>query len=140
MLQVILANTYVQVHIELGLCEALCSEAMRLTVPAKDGKWFPDISELEAVFPDRTLDRSATRIYQQVFPPVYSFFFLSRIIFSSIFNECELAFQFVQLPQWEEPISDARKRYETAIVALADQFPHENLLLVTHGLLCFFSD
>jgi len=57
-----------QVHIELGLCEALCSQAMRISVPAKDEKWFAEISELEALFPAGTLDHSVERIYQQVFP------------------------------------------------------------------------
>ncbi|XP_020247157.1 uncharacterized protein LOC109824935 [Asparagus officinalis] len=38
-----------------------------------------------------------------------------------------------QLPQWEEPVSSARDRYKNIIQALADKFPNENLLLVTHG-------
>lgn len=92
----------VKVHIELGLCEVMCSQAMRIDEPAKEHKWFPDISELESIFPAETLDRTAERIYHR-------------------------------LPQWEEPVDDARKRYEDVIVALANKYPHENLLLVTHG-------
>ncbi|XP_057978852.1 uncharacterized protein LOC131165250 [Malania oleifera] len=38
-----------------------------------------------------------------------------------------------QLPQWEETILSARTRYKEVIQALADKFPSENLLLVTHG-------
>ncbi|KAK1285084.1 hypothetical protein QJS10_CPB20g01428 [Acorus calamus] len=38
-----------------------------------------------------------------------------------------------QLPQWEEPLEVGRIRYRDVILALADKFPHENLLLVTHG-------
>ncbi|XP_010258828.1 PREDICTED: uncharacterized protein LOC104598455 isoform X2 [Nelumbo nucifera] len=38
-----------------------------------------------------------------------------------------------QLPKWEESVTDARFRYENVIRALADKFPTENLLLVTHG-------
>ncbi|KAF8412956.1 hypothetical protein HHK36_000928 [Tetracentron sinense] len=38
-----------------------------------------------------------------------------------------------ELPQWEESVMDARARYEHVIRALADKFPSENLLLVTHG-------
>nr|QDL88563.1 UBASH3A-like protein isoform X1 [Cymbidium sinense]QDL88592.1 UBASH3A-like protein isoform X1 [Cymbidium goeringii] len=38
-----------------------------------------------------------------------------------------------QLPSWGEPLAVARERYHTIIEALADKFPHENLLLVTHG-------
>lgn len=92
----------VKVHIELGLCEVISSLSMRLSEPAKDEKWFPDISELEAIFPDGTLDHSAERICQQ-------------------------------MPRWEEPVNVARGRYQKIITALADKFPHENLLLVTHG-------
>ncbi|KAJ4727234.1 Phosphoglycerate mutase family protein [Melia azedarach] len=38
-----------------------------------------------------------------------------------------------QLPQWEEPLGGARERYEQMIKALANKYPSENLLLVTHG-------
>ncbi|KAI6702770.1 hypothetical protein NL676_011906 [Syzygium grande] len=38
-----------------------------------------------------------------------------------------------QMPQWEETVLGARARYEQIIVALADKYPSENLLLVTHG-------
>uniref|UniRef100_A0A5B6ZN50 Phosphoglycerate mutase family protein n=1 Tax=Davidia involucrata TaxID=16924 RepID=A0A5B6ZN50_DAVIN len=38
-----------------------------------------------------------------------------------------------ELPQWEETVLGARARYEKVIKALADKFPSENLLLVTHG-------
>ncbi|KAJ6851574.1 uncharacterized protein M6B38_259695 [Iris pallida] len=92
----------VKVHIEYGICEVLNSQAMRIDGPAKQGNWFPDVSELEALFPDGTVDHSAGRIYEK-------------------------------MPLWEEPTSVARSRYEDVITALADKFPHENLLLVTHG-------
>ncbi|KAI3439730.1 uncharacterized protein J3R85_004368 [Psidium guajava] len=38
-----------------------------------------------------------------------------------------------QMPQWEETVLGARARYGQIIVALADKYPSENLLLVTHG-------
>lgn len=38
-----------------------------------------------------------------------------------------------QLPQWEEPVLQARARYQQTIKDLADQYPTENLLCVTHG-------
>ncbi|XVE74083.1 hypothetical protein DITRI_Ditri11bG0170700 [Diplodiscus trichospermus] len=38
-----------------------------------------------------------------------------------------------ELPRWEEEVRDTRDRYEEIIKALADKFPSENLLLVTHG-------
>ncbi|KAK3019680.1 hypothetical protein RJ639_004155 [Escallonia herrerae] len=38
-----------------------------------------------------------------------------------------------KLPQWEETVTGARARYVRVIKALADKYPSENLLLVTHG-------
>ncbi|XP_038683381.1 uncharacterized protein LOC119983735 [Tripterygium wilfordii] len=38
-----------------------------------------------------------------------------------------------ELPEWEETVAGARSRYEQIIKALADKYPSENLLLVTHG-------
>lgn len=38
-----------------------------------------------------------------------------------------------KFPRWEESLPDARARYVRVIRALADKFPSENLLLVTHG-------
>lgn len=39
----------------------------------------------------------------------------------------------IQLPNWGETSEDARARYERVIRALADKYPYENLLLITHG-------
>ncbi|ERN00167.1 hypothetical protein AMTRI_Chr13g83340 [Amborella trichopoda] len=94
--------TKVKVSIEYGLCEALCRLAINPEVVPKDGKWFPDVSELEALLPQGTVDRSVERVYPE-------------------------------LPQWEEEMEEARDRYRRVIQALADKFPNENLLLVTHG-------
>ncbi|KDP28839.1 hypothetical protein JCGZ_14610 [Jatropha curcas] len=38
-----------------------------------------------------------------------------------------------ELPQWEETVTGTRTRYEHVFKALADNYPSENLLLVTHG-------
>ncbi|XP_031287763.1 uncharacterized protein LOC116146488 [Pistacia vera] len=38
-----------------------------------------------------------------------------------------------ELPKWEETVGGARDRYAQIIKALADKYPSENLLLVTHG-------
>ncbi|KAF9602681.1 hypothetical protein IFM89_030569 [Coptis chinensis] len=38
-----------------------------------------------------------------------------------------------EMPKWEESLLDARARYACVIHELADKFPSENLLLVTHG-------
>ncbi|XP_061364973.1 uncharacterized protein LOC133308367 [Gastrolobium bilobum] len=38
-----------------------------------------------------------------------------------------------ELPLWEEPVLQTRARYQQIIKDLADKYPNENLLLVTHG-------
>ncbi|MCD9638979.1 hypothetical protein HAX54_023214 [Datura stramonium] len=38
-----------------------------------------------------------------------------------------------KLPDWEETLESARARYVKVVKALADKYPSENLLLVTHG-------
>uniref|UniRef100_J3LIZ2 Phosphoglycerate mutase family protein n=2 Tax=Oryza brachyantha TaxID=4533 RepID=J3LIZ2_ORYBR len=38
-----------------------------------------------------------------------------------------------EVPKWGESVSEARSRYASVIKALADKYPDENLLLVTHG-------
>ncbi|KAB2016069.1 hypothetical protein ES319_D08G071200v1 [Gossypium barbadense] len=38
-----------------------------------------------------------------------------------------------KMPQWEETVDESRSRYKQSIKALADKYPSENLLLVTHG-------
>ena len=44
----------------------------------------------------------------------------------------------LQLPQWEEPVLHTRARYEQIVKDLADKYPTENLLLVTHGMIFNF--
>ncbi|KAK3148666.1 hypothetical protein QOZ80_3BG0297890 [Eleusine coracana subsp. coracana] len=38
-----------------------------------------------------------------------------------------------EIPKWDESILEGRSRYASVIKALADKYPDENLLLVTHG-------
>ncbi|XP_016506465.1 uncharacterized protein LOC107824229 [Nicotiana tabacum] len=38
-----------------------------------------------------------------------------------------------KLPEWQETLESARARYVEVVKALADKYPSENLLLVTHG-------
>ncbi|KAI4354741.1 hypothetical protein L6164_003585 [Bauhinia variegata] len=38
-----------------------------------------------------------------------------------------------ELPKWEEPVADTKARYHQIFKDLADKYPMENLLLVTHG-------
>lgn len=40
---------------------------------------------------------------------------------------------FPEVPKWGESVKGARIRYASVIKALADKYPDENLLLVTHG-------
>lgn len=37
------------------------------------------------------------------------------------------------MPKWQETVEGARARYPEVMKALADKYPSENLLLVTHG-------
>lgn len=37
------------------------------------------------------------------------------------------------MPKWEEFVEGCRERYVKIVKALADKYPTENLLLVTHG-------
>ncbi|OAY66256.1 hypothetical protein ACMD2_16654 [Ananas comosus] len=91
-----------KVSIEYGLCEMLNTRAMGPNTAPVDGKWFPEISELEAVLPAGTIDHSVEPVYEK-------------------------------MPQWEESVPEARNRFASVIQVLADKYPHENLLLVTHG-------
>ncbi|XP_062073239.1 uncharacterized protein LOC133777574 isoform X1 [Humulus lupulus] len=92
----------VKVSIEYGLCEMLNNEAIRPQSAPRDGEFGFKVSELQALFPAGTVDRSVE--------PVYT-----------------------ELPKWPEQVSASRNRYAHVIKALADKYPTENLLLVTHG-------
>ncbi|XP_058736804.1 uncharacterized protein LOC131609164 [Vicia villosa] len=94
----------VKVSIENGLCEMLNTIAIRVNVAPKDGNFSFDISELETMFPNGTVDND---------------------------NNEEMVQK--ELPKWEESVSQANVRYQQAITSLADKYPTENLLLVTHG-------
>ncbi|CAM8935478.1 unnamed protein product [Rhodiola kirilowii] len=95
-------SSMVKVAIEPGLCEVLNSLAIRASSAPTNGEWGFKIPELEALFPDGTVDHSVKPVYKE-------------------------------LPKWEEDPACARKRYVEVINALADKYPMENLLLVTHG-------
>lgn len=49
----------------------------------------------------------------------------------TIDNAVEMVYK--ELPRWEEALDVARARYLEVIKSLADKYPSENLLLVTHG-------
>lgn len=42
-------------------------------------------------------------------------------------------FKLVQIPTYGESVVNARRRFAGVIRSLADKYPHENLLLITHG-------
>lgn len=65
-------------------------------------------------------------------------------IFSFSFEELEALFPagtvdhsvepvYHELPKWEESVLDTRTRYSQIVKSLADKYPAENLLLVTHA-------
>ncbi|KAL2319936.1 hypothetical protein Fmac_028905 [Flemingia macrophylla] len=92
-----------KVSVEYGLCEMMSRAAIKLEVAPKDGNWGFDISEREAMLPAGTVDKNVERVYKE-------------------------------LPQWEEdPELHTRPRYKQIVKDLADKYPTENLLLVTHG-------
>ncbi|KAF4402353.1 hypothetical protein CsatB_003328 [Cannabis sativa] len=92
----------VKVSIEYGLCEMLNNEAIRPQSAPRDGEFGFKVSELEALFPAGTVDRSVEPVYNE-------------------------------MPKWPEQVSQSRNRYAHVVKALADKYPTENLLLVTHG-------
>lgn len=57
----------VQVSVEYGLCEMMNTQAIRHYVAPKDGKFDFDISKLEAMLPEGTVDRTVTPVYKEVY-------------------------------------------------------------------------
>ncbi|KAL0309073.1 UNVERIFIED_CONTAM: hypothetical protein Sradi_5849600 [Sesamum radiatum] len=50
-------------------------------------------------------------------------------------NTVEMVYK--QLPKWQETVADARARYVEVMKILADKYPSENLLLVTHATVAY---
>ncbi|KAJ4884955.1 Phosphoglycerate mutase family protein [Raphanus sativus] len=94
-------NSKLKVAIEFGLCEILNSLAIKSNVAPKDGKFDFKISDLEAMFPEGTVDHNVDMVYKE-------------------------------LPQWEESAEGFRERYVNVLKVLAQKYPSENLLLITH--------
>ena len=117
-----------KVSIEYGLCEVLNNVAIRPNVAPKDGNISFDISVLEAMFPAGTVDNNVARVYNEV-QRISSKFYYIEILSK---NE-NLLFHKLQLPQWGESFSEAGARYQQTIMKLADKYPTENLLFLTHG-------
>lgn len=122
--------------IEYGLSEMMNTQAMGVIVSKlapSVNKWFPDLPELEADFPAGTIDHSAEPIY----PEVSAF---QLILYCSIQEQSSTPKPIfgLQVPKWEESIMESRSRYASIIKALADKYPRENLLLVTHGEYAYF--
>ncbi|CAH8381107.1 unnamed protein product [Eruca vesicaria subsp. sativa] len=94
-------NSKLKVAIEFGLCEILNSLAIKSDVAPKDGKFDFNISDLEAMFPEGTVDNNADMVYKE-------------------------------LPQWGESAEGFKERYVNTLKVLAEKYPSENLLLITH--------
>ncbi|CAN6836906.1 unnamed protein product [Brassica oleracea var. botrytis] len=94
-------NSKLKVAIEFGLCEILNTVAIKSEVAPKDGKFDFKISDLQAMFPEGTVD-------------------------INVDMACK------ELPQWEESAAGFKERYVSTLKVLADKYPSENLLLVTH--------
>ena len=55
---------------------------------------------------------------------------------SFLLRSCRFVYELkLQLPKWPEEVVASRNRYAHVINALADKYPTENLLLVTHGII-----
>lgn len=100
-----LDTSRVKVSIEYGLSEMMNTQAMGGIV----GKVAPGVSRWFPDLPELEADFPAGTIDHSA-EPIYP-----------------------EVPKWEESILEARGRYASVIKALADKYPHENLLLVTHG-------
>ncbi|ESQ44035.1 hypothetical protein EUTSA_v10006156mg [Eutrema salsugineum] len=94
-------NSKLKVAIEYGLCEILSTVAIKSEVAPKDGKFDFNFSDLEAMFPQGTVDPNVDMAYKE-------------------------------LPQWGESVEGFKDRYVNTLKVLADKYPSENLLLVTH--------
>ncbi|KAI5430448.1 hypothetical protein KIW84_034869, partial [Lathyrus oleraceus] len=96
------AGGSVKVSFENGLCQMLNRINIRRNIAPKDGNFSFGISQLEAMFPNGSVDNNYQMVYKE-------------------------------LPKWEESVTQAKVRYQETITNLADKYPTENLLLVTHG-------
>ncbi|CAD6201516.1 unnamed protein product [Miscanthus lutarioriparius] len=100
-----LDTSRVKVSIEYGLSEMMNTQAMGIIV----SKLAPSVNKWFPDLPELEADFPAGTIDHSA-QPIYP-----------------------EVPKWEESIMEARSRYASIIKALADKYPHENLLLVTHG-------
>ncbi|RLN39774.1 hypothetical protein C2845_PM01G00120 [Panicum miliaceum] len=117
-----LDTSRLKVSIEYGLSEMMNTQAMGGIVGKVApgvSKWFPDLPELEAIFPAGTIDHSAEPIYPGWDPSIS---FNLAAPFKSNFWAVGTKMGRVHLGGKKQICK-----------ALADKYPHENLLLVTHG-------
>ncbi|CAH9127232.1 unnamed protein product [Cuscuta epithymum] len=94
----------IKVCIEFGLAEVMNDKVIK--TPPRDEDFGFDISECEVDFPSQTVYLDP-ETYEQVYQ---------------------------QLPGWGEAREAAYGRYRNVVRALADKYPSENLLIVTHAL------
>ncbi|XP_022145524.1 uncharacterized protein LOC111014950 [Momordica charantia] len=94
----------IKVSIEYGLCEMLTNVAIKPDLAPKDENWDFSIPQLEAIFPTGIVN--VDRSIERVYK---------------------------EMPPWEGSAEVTRTRYVQLFHTLADKYPSENLLLVTHG-------
>lgn len=120
-----------QVSVEYGLCEMMNSRAIRPNVAPKDGNMRFDMAECEAMLPPGMVDKTVERVYKEVkgtSTSKYDSMVVLLGLISNFFLPCEL-----QFPHWGESDLEAGERYKHLIKDLADKYPTQNLLLITHG-------
>ncbi|KAL6847717.1 hypothetical protein ACP4OV_022505 [Aristida adscensionis] len=100
-----LDTSRLKVSIEYGLSEMMNTEAMGGIV----GKMAPSVKEWFPGLPE----------LEAILPP------------GTIDHSAQPLYP--EVPKWGESILEGRSRYASVIKALADKYPDENLLLVTHG-------
>ncbi|KAL6645330.1 hypothetical protein ACP70R_016938 [Stipagrostis hirtigluma subsp. patula] len=100
-----LDTSRLKVSIEYGLSEMMNAQAMGMIVE----KVAPSVKEWFPDLPELEAD----------LPP------------ETIDHSAESLYP--EVPKWGESILEGRSRYASVIKALADKYPDENLLLVTHG-------
>lgn len=104
-----------------------------IRTPPEDGNWGFNLSEIELKLPTGTVDPDYEPVYHEVETSPFPFPLILQCFVILTNGRCLFADVGTQLPNWGETEEDARARFERVVRALADKYPFENLLLITHG-------
>ncbi|KAJ7950836.1 Phosphoglycerate mutase family protein [Quillaja saponaria] len=136
-------SSKLKASVEYGLCEMLNREAIRLDLVPKDGNWGFDFEECEALLPAGTVDDKVERVYKEARKTKFSYVSIENLsettysyICKTIISDFLFFFLFMRNSSFQsgkKPASESRSRYARIFKDLADKYPTENLLLVTHG-------